>query len=134
MIIDISVLSEYLNRYARYEWDAYEKDKTTKEHFRRFKDFRDSAHFKPIAETASFFASKIISRCKQQIQLLSAGMTFDITHVLDDYAAVKCDFTDAVLAETCHLSRCKLVTNDKDFKQIDYDIEIITHNPILLTQ
>ena len=45
VVIDISVLSEYLNRYARYEWDAYEKDKITKEHFRRFKDFRDSVHF-----------------------------------------------------------------------------------------
>ena len=133
IIVDISILSEYLNRYARMEWDAYEKDTATQEHFRRFKDFRNSDYFKPIAEGAARSASKIIARCKQMIIQPAVGDKFEIEHILEDYGAAKCDFADAVLAETCRIHQYKIFTNDDDFGRIDYGIEVITHNSNLLT-
>ena len=129
IIVDISVLSEYLNWYARFEWNVY-KNNPGNIPFSSFKDFRNSAYFKPIAKTSFTLASRIIAQCRLNVQ--SIGGSFDIIHILDDYESMKCDFNDSVLAENCRIFGYKLVTNDDDFGKTDYGIDIITHNPKLL--
>ena len=127
IVLDVSVLSEYLNQYARIEWEAYKK---TQGSCGSFKMFRSSRYFAPVARIAAFSVSKIIAQCEPML-LPTIKTEFDITHILDDYASVKCDFTDSILAENCRIFGYKLVTNDADFSQIDYGIDIITHNSAL---
>ena len=49
-VLDLMVLSEYLNRYCRIEWEGRFKDR-----FSRFKNFRKSKDFLSVASSAQKF-------------------------------------------------------------------------------
>lgn len=54
-VLDPMVLSEYLNRYIRIEWEGNYKSEHP-----QFKDFRNSSDFLGIASTATTFAKRIL--------------------------------------------------------------------------
>lgn len=122
LFIDISVLSEFINRCLRMEYDVYKKANSTT---LSFKDFRNSAE----GVQASQDIDKIIKN-----QILK---TFDIIGKLfskNDIIAMKLintDFNDALLVDVCQAHNCILVTNDADFTHSS--IDIISANNKLLT-
>lgn len=121
-ILDPIILSEYLNRYCRIEWEARYKNL-----YPNFKDFRNSHYFPDVIETAKLFASKIVDFCS--VHSIAANQ-LDLQQILSDFSSGKVDFNDAVLIDICKQGDLKIMTNDGDF-QIG-GIEVLTTNPRLL--
>jgi len=116
------VLSEYLNRYIRIEWEGSYKSQYTK-----FKEFRNSYDFSAVASAAETYAKKILSFCK--IHSIPAN-ELDLNEALSDFSKGGVDFNDALLVDICKKRNLKLMTNDGDFHQ--GGIEVLTTNPRLL--
>ena len=121
-VLDPMVLSEYLNRYIRIEWEGNYKSR-----YPKFKDFRNSSDFPAIASAAETFAKRILSFC--QIHSIPAN-ELDLNHALADFSTAGVDFNDALLVDICKKRNLKLMTNDGDFQ--DGGIEVLTTNPKLL--
>ncbi|AYR28220.1 type II toxin-antitoxin system VapC family toxin [Akkermansia muciniphila] len=121
-VLDPMVLSEYLNRYIRIEWEGFYKPQ-----YPKFKDFRNSSDFPVIASAGETFAKKILSFC--QIHSLPAD-ELDLHRALSSFAAGGKDFNDALLVDICKKRNLKLMTNDGDFQ--NGGIEVLTTNTKLL--
>ncbi|ADJ27041.1 type II toxin-antitoxin system VapC family toxin [Nitrosococcus watsonii] len=121
-VLDPMVLSEYLNRYCRIEWEG-----NFKSQYRTFKQFRQSVDFGPVVSSAHAFAAKILSFC--QIHSVSAD-ELDLNQALTDFKSGQVDFNDAILIDICKKRNLKLMTNDADFQY--GGIEVLTTNPRLL--
>ena len=119
--VDVLVLSEFINAYARTKWRAVAP------HIRSFKDFRSSTGFKPIAEDITAGVRQIIRYCSR---IESGFVTLQMDGLLTDYAAGNSDFNDQVITEICKSNGFTLITNDSDFKT--QDIPILTANSNLL--
>jgi predicted nucleic acid-binding protein len=122
LVMDAMILSEYLNRYCRIEWNALHKVA-----YPEFKDFRKSAAFLPVGQAAATFARNMLKLCTRHDHPFAAA---DVTQVLADFEAGSNDFNDGLLAETCRHHNWKLVTGDGDFTV--GGIEVLTTNPKLL--
>lgn len=122
-ILDPIVLSEYLNRYYRIEWEGGYKSK-----YSIFKDFRKSTDFGPVASAAQSFALKILEFCHVHS---TPANELDINQALADIASGQVDFNDALLVDICRKHNLKLMTNDADFQC--GGIAVLTTNPRLLT-
>ena len=121
-VLDPMVLSEYLNRYIRIEWEG-----SYKSTYLRFKDFRNSPDFSAVASAAETFAKKILSFC--QVHSIPAS-ELDLSMALADFSSGNVDFNDAILVDICKKRNLKLMTNDGDFQ--NGGIEVLTTNPRLL--
>ena len=121
-VLDPMVLSEYLNRYIRIEWEGNYRSK-----YPRFKDFRNSQDFSAVATAAETFAQKILSFC--EIHSIRAD-ELDLNQALSAFSAGSEDFNDALLVDICKKRNLKLMTNDGDFQR--GGIEVLTTNPRLL--
>ncbi|WP_165175255.1 type II toxin-antitoxin system VapC family toxin [Desulfovibrio sp. ZJ369] len=116
------VLSEYLNRYIRIEWQGCYQTK-----YRDFKNFRKSTDFTQVAASMKVFAQKILQSC--QVHDLAAN-ALNLQQSLNEFVMGNIDFNDAVLVDICKQLNFKLMTNDSDFQY--GGIEILTTNPTLL--
>lgn len=121
-VLDPMVLSEYLNRYCRIEWEG-----NFKAQYPAFKKFRQSADFHTVASSAQIFAGRILTFC--QIHSVSPD-ELDLTQALADFVSGQVDFNDALLVDLCKKRNLKLMTNDSDFQH--GGIEVLTTNPRLL--
>ncbi|MBW7877369.1 MAG: type II toxin-antitoxin system VapC family toxin [Candidatus Cloacimonetes bacterium] len=121
-LLDPMVLSEYLNRYCRIEYDA-----TFQKKFKDYKGFRKSDDFLGVSTSAHNFAKKILKFCKFHSVSIS-NLNFD--QALEEFQSGKTDFNDAVLADICRKGGFKFMTHDGDFKYSG--IDILTVNPRLL--
>ena len=119
--IDVLVVSEFINAYARTKW------RTVAPHIRSFKNFRSSTGFKPVAEDITAGVRQIISYCSR---IESGFVTLQMDGLLTDYAAGNSDFNDQVITALCKNNGFTLITNDGDFKT--QDIPILTANSNLL--
>lgn len=118
--IDVLVLSEFINRYARLEYELHGAYPT-------FKDFRQSPDFKPAAQAIAVAARRILQLCAR---LESGFSTLDITALINEYEQGEADFNDQVLADLCRRNGLKLVTHDGDFE--DCGLTLVTANRYLL--
>ena len=118
---DVLVVSEFINRYARIKHELVAPCS-------KFKDFRKSPDFKPVAQdTAADVKKNILKHCR----LIESGFsTVGMDDLLDEYAAGESDFNDQVITELCKTNGLTLITNDADFKC--KDIPILTANNRLL--
>lgn len=121
--IDVLVLSEFINAYARFFYNKLPQATKPAE----FKIFRSSAEFKPIAQRIAKFSRRILAKCDR---IESNFESVDMGALLGDYAAGDADFNDRMLAQLCRARNLKLVTHDADFKASD--VTILTANPKLL--
>jgi predicted nucleic acid-binding protein len=121
-VIESLVLSEYLNRYLRLEYNAVWKGT-----YPIFKDFRNSGDFAPLARAAVTEAREILKLASPKDTLLSQG---DIVGIMAETEAGTLDFNDGVLVETCRSAGWKLLTNDSDMTL--GGIEVLTNHPGLL--
>ena len=119
--IDVLIVSEFINRYARLKCHV-----DAPPHI-EFKDFRNSPAFKPVAQDIAGDVKQIMKCCSR---IESSFAVLDITRLINDYAAGDLDFNDQVITEICRSNGLTLITNDDDFKT--QDIPILTANAKLL--
>lgn len=122
IVINSLILSEYLNRYCRIEWEALHK--TT---YPKFKDFRQSTDFASVGQKAASFAENILKFCSKKDDAFSAA---NIAQILSDFESGTTDFNDGLIADSCLRYNWKLITHDGDFTE--GGIEVLTTNLKLL--
>jgi len=122
-VLDPMVLSEYLNRYCRIEWEGNFKNQ-----YPTFKQFRQSADFHAVASSAQTFAGQILNFC--QIHSVSPD-ELDLNQALTDFVLGHVDLNDALLIDLCKKRNLKLMTHDSDFQQ--GGIQVLTTNLRLLS-
>lgn len=120
--IDVLILSEFINGYARLE------HKQSPNNISDFKIFRKSQEFKYVARDIAQNAKRILKHCKRCDSFFA---TADVEALLSKFDAGESDFNDQMIAEICRRNRLKLLTDDPDFKESG--IEILTANEKLLT-
>ena len=119
--IDVLVVSEFINAYARM------KQKIVAPYINSFKNFRSSPYFKPVAEDIADDVELVLSYCSK----IESGFTaLPMNALLNDYATGDCDFNDQVITEICKNNGFTLITNDSDFKT--QEVPILTANSKLL--
>ena len=116
--IDVLIVSEFINSYARLKW------KLAASHIKSFKDFRNSSYFKPVAQDIAADAKRVVDHCSR---IESGFATLAIDDLLTEYAAGNSDFNDQVITELCKKNGLTLITNDRDFRS--QEIQILTANP-----
>lgn len=121
-VTDALVLSEYLNRYFRLEYDA-----GWKEEFPTFKAFRKSPRFAMVASDAVAEVRQIIKTAKLHD---TPSSNLSIEDIFAGTESGTLDFNDAILVESCRHYGWKLLTNDEDCSI--GGIEVITALPALL--
>ena len=119
--IDVLVVSEFINAYARLKW------RDTSSYPNTFKTFRSSSYFKPVAEDIADDAELVMSHCSM---IESGFTTLPMNDLLADYATGDSDFNDQVITELCKSNAFTLITNDSDFNT--QEIPILTANASLL--
>lgn len=124
--LNSTVISEYINRFARIRIEHVKRDLNIQDEL-TFKDFREGypAMFRRIAsETANNvrgilrFPNIEISDCRFTLDLLQE-------HV-DWFAGGETDWCDQIIAEECRDNGYSLLTNDKDFLGFD-NLRVISH-------
>lgn len=123
IFIDVLVLSEFINRYSRIEYEIAKTSGGPKE----FKAFRKSSRFKTTVVDIVAASRQILRHC----QRTGSGFELlDINALLSDHQ-IKCpDFNDQILTEACKAQGLKLVTHDGDFK--DCGLTVLTAQKYLL--
>ena len=119
--MDVLIVSEFINTYARLQW------RLLAPHIRQFKDFRQSTAFKPVAQDIAADTRRILKLCSRT----ETGFELvEINAIMDAYAAGDADFNDQMLTALCKRKGLTLVTDDSDFG--GQDIPIVTANKRLL--
>jgi hypothetical protein len=121
-VVDVLILSEYLNRYIRIEYDA-----SWRAQYPKFKDFRQSPDAANILQAAVAEIGQILKTSKACDTPLAS---INLPAVLGAVQNGTADFNDGLLIENCRLNGWKLLTNDSDM--IMGGIELLTANRKLL--
>ena len=119
--IDVLAISEFINTYAKLKYGPFKRSMS-------FKVFRNSQHFKPVAQDISVKVKQILKNC---LRIESEFETLEIGDLLKDYAIGGRDFNDQVITELCKSNGFMLITDDRDFKT--QEIPILTANRSLLS-
>lgn len=120
--IDVLVLSEFINTYARLKW------KLVAPHIIQFKAFRNSPDFKPVAQGIAADVKRVLNFCSR---IENGFEALDMNDLMDGYAAGDSDFNDQVIAALCIRKGLKLVTDDGDFSA--HGVPVVTANNRLLS-
>ena len=120
--LDVLVLSEFVNAYARME----HRQSSLRD--RDFKDFRRSPAFPAVAADIGQNAARIVRQCRLTDTNLSVT---DVRSLLVEFERGQSDFNDQMIADMCRSKGLKLVTHDADFKSAG--LAILTANNSLLT-
>ncbi len=121
-VVDALILSEYLNRYIRIEYDASWRSAYTD-----FKEFRKSADSTSILQAAVAEIDQILKTAKACNTQLNG---INMAAVLGEVQAGTIDFNDSLLIENCRLNGWKLLTHDSDMTT--GGIDVLTTNTRLL--
>jgi predicted nucleic acid-binding protein len=124
VLLDVLVLSEFVNVCARKEYDLAHPPSLGRT---PYKVFRQSPAFVPVAQA--------ICRACQQIAAFAVAMDhsfskWPLTELSNEYATGQHDFNDQCLVQLCRQEGALLLTNDRDF--IQGGITLLTTNPKLL--
>jgi predicted nucleic acid-binding protein len=120
--IDVLIVSEFINAYARIKWDVLGKA------HKDFKKFRKSQDFKPLAQDIADDVKRVLSHCTR---IENRFNTLDINELVAEYAAGDVDFNDQIIVAMCKEWRFKLLTHDSDF--CNQGIPVVTANKRLLS-
>jgi predicted nucleic acid-binding protein len=116
LCVDVFVISEIINRVIRIE---HAKSGT----LGNFKDFRNS-------QEGQEALSDIFLIVKEQIlpTFRIVGKTYSTTDIEKLLVVNELDFADKTIVEVCKDNSFVLLTNDRDFKNVDLDILTGNHN------
>jgi predicted nucleic acid-binding protein len=123
VFVNVLVLSEFINRFARFEFHRCGFTHGTGD----FKRFRDSDEFEEISEEIAIMARRI---AESAIRCDSGFHRFDVFGILDEFRKTRHDFNDLMIAKLCEVEGFTLVTHDSDFA--NDDIPLLTANDHLL--
>lgn len=121
-LTDAIILSEYVNRYFRIEYNA-----GWSRAYRTFKEFRNSPNFKGLAQLAVEEVREIVEKAEIQNTPFA---TMDMEAILAETESGRMDFNDTLIVESCRQNGWKLLTNDGDCRL--GGIEVITRLPALM--
>ncbi len=124
IFIDVLIVSEFINAYARLKYNILRSSGAASPDF---KQFRKSAAFKPIAKDIAGDVRQILKHCTR---VESGFSTLDIQALITEYERGDSDFNDQVLAELCKSKGLKLVTDDGDYS--GQGLALLTANKRLL--
>ena len=119
--IDLLVVSEFINTYARMKW------RLVTPAIKQFKDFRNGLDFKPVARDIADDVRRVMTHCSR---IEDDFMTLQLDSLCNAYAAGDSDFNDQVIIEVCKREGLTLITHDRDFR--GRRIPILTANRHLL--
>jgi predicted nucleic acid-binding protein len=119
--IDVLIVSEFINAYARLKW------KLVASHIDKFKVFRKSPEFKSVAQDIAADVKQVLNHCSR---IENGFEALEIGGLIDEYAAGDFDFNDQIITALCKRKGLKLVTDDGDFS--GQGIPIVTANKRLL--
>jgi predicted nucleic acid-binding protein len=129
IVLDVIVLGEFINRYARIEYQLLDPPNPTgKRVYRDFKDFRDSPAFLPVAKDIAQQCAPLVGVCRRVDHFFSQ---WNIGDILNDFSTGRFDCSDQFLVESCRKHGLSVLTNDKDFTE--GGLTIFTANNRLLS-
>jgi len=117
VFIDVLIVSEFINTYARLQWNVMGKPHGD------FKSFRKSLNFKPIAQDIAAAVRQVLKHC---LRIESGFDGLVINDLLNEYAFGEADFNDQIIAALCREKGLILVTDDGDFR--GNEIPLVTAN------
>lgn len=120
--VDVLILSEFINRYARLIHQITKPEE-------KFKDYRNSPEFKPVARDIEASVRGMLKYCRRTAIGFPAC---DMDALLSKFGEGDSDFNDQLLVELCKEKGFKFITHDGDFK--DCGLTILTANKKLLSQ
>ena len=126
LYMDVLILSEFVNRFARLEYGFLQSRGTAP---RDFKSFRNTPDFVPIAEHIANNLRRILQNCKRTE---SGFSTIHIQNMLSEYKQGGQDVNDQILIALCKAQGFIFVTHDADFK--DRGLTILSANRRLLNE
>lgn len=121
IFIDVIVLSEFVNVFIKMEQREFTGSTYD------YKSFRRSSDFVQVANALGIYLSKIFHHATK---IGTEFVEIDGSILITGLQTQSCDFNDLIIAETCKRSNLKLITDDRDFA--DLDVSIITANSALL--
>jgi predicted nucleic acid-binding protein len=125
IFIDVLVLSEFINSYARYRFNTVPR--ATRD--RDFKKFRNGPGFVKVAQEIAAGCRRILA---QSTPIESGFGGVDLAALLQDYETERRDFNDQILERLCGRQDLALVTHDSDFG--DRNLTLLTANKAILNR
>lgn len=126
--IDPVVMSEFVTVSSRIAWREHIKRMRKSGQHVRFKDFRRSQEFRPMAKNIDHYIQQI-SRYSRRIQIDFGKV--DLAQMGKEIRLGRADFSDLIFSKICRENSLKLITDDGDFET--NGITVITANKKLLT-
>jgi predicted nucleic acid-binding protein len=120
LCLDVFVLSEFVNRFLRIEYESYLKARKMDRNQVNFKQFR---FIDEGIQAAQDVEAVVKGRLLKQFKIV--GKLFDESDIAS-IGLVDTDFNDALIVKTCEAHQCVLVTHDADF--ISANIDILSAN------
>ena len=121
--IDVLVISEFINCYARETWKKTRSDAQGES----FKKFRSSQEFIPVAQEIADNTRHVLKYCSR---IGSHFEELNMDFLVGEYSEGNADFNDQVISNLCMSRELKLITHDSDFR--NKAIPVITANARLL--
>ena len=121
LFLDVLVLSEFINRFARIEMRRLHPTQNN------FKTFRNSPDFPPVARSIELQVSQILMVCQPVDHPFAEWNHADL---LKDFSSGNVDWNDQLIAENCRKNGLAVLTNDSDFTH--GGIPVFTANNTLL--
>ena len=118
---DVVVISEFIYRYLKIERKQSPDPKND------LKSFRETDAYTAIANDIIYNTKRILRSCER---INSCFKDIDIDLLLQEFGEGKIDFNDIVIEEICKRNELTLITDDRDFK--DIELNILTANNRLL--
>lgn len=120
--VDVLIVSEFINRFARIEYDIQYPNKSHRPNFKQFRN--NPPLFQPIAQAIAGAVRNIL---KFTSRVESGFSAVDINTLLVEFETVPSDFNDQILIGLCIANDFQLVTHDSDFK--GKGVNLLSANP-----
>ena len=115
------VLSEFINRYLRIAFESWKQQQ--KDGSLQFKkDFRPTQEYRDQLALACFSVREILKVAEKYPDNFNAT---DVPRMLDRLSPA-CDYNDMYLVTSCEQGGFKMVSDDKDFEEVDSKVAFIT--------
>jgi len=123
IVINALIISEFVNTYARIEFNLIKQPGDD------FKTFRNSPAFKPIA---AHIANEVRGIFAISHRIDCGFSNLNHADLVNEFADGNSDFNDLLIADICKKNNYRLVTHDGDF--CGSDLNILTMSRRLLKQ
>ena len=119
--INSQVVSEYINRYLRLEFDQWKK--RTGNYWANFKSgFRPTPDYQSALMSVKSQISDILKKSRR---LPDDFHSIDISAIINSMGS-SCDYSDAIIINLCSQKKYKLVTDDSDMTKSVFSFPVIT--------